>query len=216
MLSLPIILMIAPPILLALTFHEFSHAYAANRLGDPTELEEILGYKLPTDAVGHPRLSEVNLARLLRDEVQRRYKERGQQITLVDHEVGYELRSADPTPRDMAYCRALGYFAIQLLMKDGVAPGVLATIVNGNLNPIDLHDLIDPKTNRIMVRTVNVHSDTYQVARAYQIRLERSDFDNPELLLKLAAEVGMTPRAFMKRYERAATRLADNPPENEH
>jgi Zn-dependent protease len=27
---------IAPPILIALTFHEFAHAYVANRLGDPT------------------------------------------------------------------------------------------------------------------------------------------------------------------------------------
>jgi len=34
--SLPIILMIAPPILIALTFHEFAHAYIAYRLGDPT------------------------------------------------------------------------------------------------------------------------------------------------------------------------------------
>ena len=30
------IILIAPPILLALTFHEFAHAYVANRLGDPT------------------------------------------------------------------------------------------------------------------------------------------------------------------------------------
>jgi Zn-dependent protease len=30
------ILLIAPPILLALTFHEFAHAYVANRLGDDT------------------------------------------------------------------------------------------------------------------------------------------------------------------------------------
>ena len=30
------ILLIAPPIFLALTFHEFSHAYVANKLGDPT------------------------------------------------------------------------------------------------------------------------------------------------------------------------------------
>jgi Zn-dependent protease len=29
-------LIIAPPILIALTFHEFAHAYVANRLGDPT------------------------------------------------------------------------------------------------------------------------------------------------------------------------------------
>lgn len=36
MLSLPFVIMIAPPILLALTIHEFAHAYVANRLGDPT------------------------------------------------------------------------------------------------------------------------------------------------------------------------------------
>lgn len=29
-------LIIAPPILIALTFHEFSHGYIAYRLGDPT------------------------------------------------------------------------------------------------------------------------------------------------------------------------------------
>lgn len=30
------ILLLAPPILLAITFHEYAHAYVANRLGDPT------------------------------------------------------------------------------------------------------------------------------------------------------------------------------------
>ena len=30
------ILLLAPPILLALTFHEFAHAYVANRFGDDT------------------------------------------------------------------------------------------------------------------------------------------------------------------------------------
>ena len=184
------------------------------RLGDVEELERILGREVPIDAVGHLRLSEVNLARIVKEEVERRYSERGQKIALVDHELGYELRCADPTPRDMAYCRSLGYFAIQLLMKEGVAPGVLATIVNGNLHPIDLHDLIDPKTNRISVRTVNLRSDTYRVARAYQIRLETSDFDNPELLHKLAAAAQMTPRQFIKRYERAAARRINNQPDD--
>ena len=36
MISLPYILIIAPPILLALTFHEFAHAFVANKFGDPT------------------------------------------------------------------------------------------------------------------------------------------------------------------------------------
>lgn len=36
MLTLPQLLIIAPPILIALTIHEFAHAFTANRLGDPT------------------------------------------------------------------------------------------------------------------------------------------------------------------------------------
>jgi Zn-dependent protease len=36
MVSLPGLLIIAPPVLLALTFHEYAHAWMANRLGDPT------------------------------------------------------------------------------------------------------------------------------------------------------------------------------------
>lgn len=36
MLDWTMILMIAPPILMALIIHEFSHAYVANKLGDPT------------------------------------------------------------------------------------------------------------------------------------------------------------------------------------
>jgi len=187
----------------------------AYRLGDPDELAQLLGREVPLDAAGHLRLSEVNLAHLIRNEVERRSIERGSKLTLIDHELGYELRCADPTPRDMQYCRSLGYFAVQLLMHDDVAPGVLVTVVNGNLNPIDLHDLIDPETNRIAVRRVDIRSDTYRVARAYMIRLELSDLDNPAMLNKLAAEAGMPPRQFAKRYRRAATRLTDGLPPDE-
>ena len=82
--------------------------------------------------------------------------------------------------------------------------------MNDNLHPIDLHDLIDPKTNRIRVRTVDLHSDTYRVARAYQIRLELNDLENPEMLRKLAAEANMKPRDFANRYRRAAARLPES------
>ena len=185
----------------------------AYRLGDVDELARVLGRPVPLDAAGHPRLSEVDLARLIKSEVEARYAARGQRITLVDHELGYELRCADPVPRDMQYCRCLGYFAVQLLLKDDVAPGVLVTILNGNLHPIDLHDLIDPKTNRITVRTVNIESDTYRVARAFMIRLELSDLEDPVMLNKLAAEARLSPREFKRRYIRAATRLGhDLPP----
>lgn len=67
---------------------------------------------------------------------------------MIDHELGYELRSADPTPYDMGYCRSLGYFAVELLSTANQPTAAMVSVVNGNLTPIDLHDMIDPKTNR--------------------------------------------------------------------
>jgi len=182
------------------------------RLGDVDELAQLLGHEVPVDAAGHPRLADVDLARLVKTELERRFAERGQKVTLVDHELGYELRCADPTPRDMQYCRMLGYFAVQLLLQEDVRSGAMVTIVNGNVHPIDLHDLIDPETNRIAIRTVDIRSDTYRVARAYMIRLERSDLEDPIMLSRLAAEARMTPKEFARRYARAATCLADGLP----
>jgi 6-phosphofructokinase 1 len=185
----------------------------AYRLGDRAELERLFGREVPVDAAGHIRLSEVNLVQVLKRELEERFDARGQKITLVDHEMGYELRSADPTPFDMAYCRCLGYFSIQLLLDDAnKGRSVMTTVVNGNLVPMDLHQMIDPKTNRTRVRRVDITSDTYRVSRAYMIRLERSDLANPEMLRSLAAEAKMPPEEFARRYERAATRLVNGLP----
>lgn len=185
----------------------------AYRLGDQAELQRLLGRPVPLDAAGHPRLSEVPLLDLLKRELQRRFKERGQPLALVSQELGYELRSADPTPFDMSYCRSLGYFSIQLLMDPRyTSTCVMSCLVNGNLRPIDLHDVIDPRTNRTGVRTVDVRSDAYRVARAYMIRLERADLEKPETLKDLAAQADMTPQDFRTRFDRAATRLVDGVP----
>lgn len=181
----------------------------AYRLGSKEELERILGYEVPVDAAGHIRLSEVRFADLVKNELHRRFKERGDKTTVVALDLGYEMRCADPTPYDMAYCRSLGYFGVQLLMQSDASlpPAVMVSLVNGNLMPMDLHDMIDPKTNRTRVRTVDIESDMYRVARAYMIRLEESDLENPEMLGKLAAAAKMTPEAFKQRYQRAALRL---------
>jgi ATP-dependent phosphofructokinase / diphosphate-dependent phosphofructokinase len=171
----------------------------AYKLGDREELEVMLGREIPLDAAGHMRLSEVDLVRLFKNQIQERFKRRGQSIELIDHELGYELRSADPTPFDMAYCRMLGYFAIQLL-RSGERAAVMVNIAHGNLHPIDFHDMIDPATNRTRTRLVDVNSDVYRAARAYMIRLERADLENPALLARLAAEAKMTPDEFVARF----------------
>jgi 6-phosphofructokinase 1 len=185
----------------------------AYRLGDREELGRLLGHEVPVDAAGHLRLSEVPLLELIKKELQGRFKARGETLPLVTHNLGYELRSADPTPHDMAYCRALGFHSIRLFVDPSQrVAGVIVALVNGNLATVDFNDIIDPVTNRTKTRLVDTRSDEYTVGRAYQIRLERSDLENSVTLAKLATAAHMSPADFKQRYERAATRLHDLPP----
>lgn len=181
----------------------------AFRLGDKEELERLMGREVPLDAAGHVRLSEVPLAELLKTELTQRFAVRGEKISIVTHMLGYELRCADPTPADMAYCRALGHGSIRFLLDSSgnLPPGVMVTLINGNLRPMAFQDMVDPATNRIRVRYVDTNSDLYHIARAYQIRLEESDLENHEKLMRLANVAGMTPEQFRERYKCAATRL---------
>jgi ATP-dependent phosphofructokinase / diphosphate-dependent phosphofructokinase len=182
------------------------------RLGDIEELERLLGREVPLDSFGHPRLSEVPLLELLKKELQARFKARGENLALVTHNIGYELRSADPTPHDMAYCRALGYHSIRLFADPNQkCSGVMVALVNGNLTTLEFHDMVSPETNRIRTRLVDMESDEYTVGRAYQIRLEKHDLENPLMLAKLAAAARMSPLEFKERYARAATRLCELP-----
>lgn len=184
----------------------------AYTLGDREELERLLGREVPIDAAGHVRLSEVPLMDLMKRELVSRFKARGESLPLVTHTIGYELRSADPTPHDIAYCRALGYHSIRLFLDDArYSHGVMVSLVNGNLDTIALNDIIDPATNRTRTRLVDICSDEYTVNRAYQIRLERSDLENPTMLAKLAAAAHTSPLEFRSRFERAASRLTDIP-----
>ncbi|MCP4594548.1 MAG: 6-phosphofructokinase [bacterium] len=177
------------------------------KLGDTSELARILGKEVPVDAAGHPRLSEVPMDDILKYELTKRFSDRGDKITIISETLGYELRCAPPIPFDMAYCRDLGHGAIRLMLE-GVADGrhgVMVTLQDGNLVPMFFEDMVDPTTNRTRIRTVDVDSYSYLVARSYMIRLEKGDFEDIEQVSRLAKEAKMTPEEFRKRYGHVAT-----------
>lgn len=185
----------------------------AYRLGDCDELERLLGKKVPRDAAGHPRLAEFPLARMLTDELTRRFEARGEKMTIIPQTIGYMLRCAPPIPFDMAYCRDLGNGAVRLLLDEtqDLTGGVMVTIQGSNLVPMAFAGMVDPKTNRTRVRLVNIHTDAYRVARAYMIRLEEHDLTDSVMLAKLASAAKMSEEEFAARYRRAATRLFPDP-----
>lgn len=188
----------------------------AFKLGDRAELSLLLGKEVPVDAAGHPRLSEIPLAQLLKQELEQRFAARGDSVTVIGHVLGYELRCAPPSTSDLVYTRDLGHGGVRLLLDGSskLPPGVMATMQNGNLVAVPFADMVDPKTNRTRIRTVNLDSYSYSVARAYMIRLERTDFDSPGALATLAAEAKMTPQEFKTRYEPVVLRDKVQPPEH--
>lgn len=169
------------------------------RMGGLEGIRRTLGRDVPLDAAGHLRLSEVPLARLLRGELAKRYAERGDPITMVSETLGYELRSAAPTPFDMSYCRDLGHGAVRMLL-DPDCPDAMATMKGGRIRPMPFDDMIDPKTGKTRVRLVSLASDEYRVARAYMTRLEKRDLASRTKVAGIAKSAGMSREEFLVRF----------------
>ncbi len=160
--------------------------------------EELSRYEhCELDETGRIRLSEIQLGRVLKNFVKKNLEELGISITIVDKNVGYELRAAHPIPYDVEYTRDLGYGAIRYLLKGGT--GSMIVFDEGYLRPIPFVELFDFSSGRVKVRIVDTTSETYEVARKYMIRLEREDFEGPNLQ-NLAKVANMSPEKFKKRF----------------
>lgn len=160
---------------------------------DPEDLTDLKDVE--RDEHGHIRLADVDLGKVVKKELERRFLERGEKVTLVTKDIGYELRCAPPIPFDAEYTRDLGYGAITFLLKGGT--DALITMHEQKLIPIPFNDIIDPMTGRTAVRMLDVHTESYEVARKYMIRLGRQDFEgDAEWLEKLAAEAKMSVDDF--------------------
>ena len=81
---------------------------------------------------------------------------------------------ADPIPYDMEYTRDLGYCAADFIINGGNA--AMVSVQNGNFVPMYFKDIMDPKTGRTKVRLVDIHSESYQIARNYMLRLNTDRF----------------------------------------
>ena len=137
--------------------------------------------RITRDDYGHLRLAEMDLAFILKTQVERRFVERGDHISITHKSIGYEVRCASPLAFDCEYVRALGYGATEFLLNPGAdagkLPGALVCIEDGQLRYLSFDQLLDPQTGRTKIRLVDVTKPSYRIAREYMIRLEREDFE---------------------------------------
>ena len=153
------------------------------------------------DAFGHLRLGEIEFGRMVRTFLADRIKALGLKFDMIDKDLGYELRCADPIPFDAEYTRNLGYGAVKYLLSPAAEHnGVVITFVGGTMVPRPFQEMIDPATKKMRPRLVDVNGETYEVARRYMIRLEKHDFEEPARLEKLASVAKMTPAQFAERF----------------
>jgi 6-phosphofructokinase 1 len=157
--------------------------------------------KIKRDDHGHLHLGEIEFGRLMKDLLIERLEKLGVKMTLIDKDLGYELRCADPIPFDAEYTRDLGYGAVKFLLSpDANKFGAIVSFEDGKMVPLPFDKMLDPVTKRMQVRRVNVDGEAYECACHYMIRLENSDFENPDELAKLSASVSMTPDQFKQRF----------------
>lgn len=171
---------------------------------DPNELATLPGVQVGYDSYGNIRLEDIPLVSIIDREIKRRFKERGESLSLVAVTLGYELRCAAPIPFDIDYTRTLGYGAVRFLLEDSnderTRCGGIVCIDNSRLHVLAFDDIRDPATGRIRTRTVDITSEHYRVAREYMIRLRRRDFQDDGVLLKLAEAAKMEVEEFVKRF----------------
>ncbi len=152
---------------------------------------------VPRDDHGNIRLAEIPLGDMLKAKVQENLAALGVKMTVIAKDIGYELRCHPPISYDREYTRYLGFSAVKFLVSGGT--GAMIMLKDGKNVPIRFADLLDPKTGKTRIRTVDVKSDDYLMARRYMIRLEKSDMEG-EALATLAKTANMSPGDFKKRY----------------
>lgn len=178
-------------------------AILAEGISERIDLEELSQYEeVERNEKGDIRLSEVQLGRTLKNFVNETLQSMEIDVNIIDKNIGYELRAADPIPFDMEYTRNLGYGAIRYLLRGGSSSMIVW--YEGNIKAIPFIEMMDCHTGKMKIRDIDIHTETYEVARQYMIRLEKEDLVG-ERLKKLAKIANMDPDDFKERFSYIVT-----------
>ncbi len=154
--------------------------------------------ELEYDAHGNVRYAEIALAEIVKDDVKKRLKARGIDVTIVNKNIGYELRCQTPNSFDLEYTQNLGFTAMRFLLGGGT--GAMIAIRDGSPYIIPFDKIMDSESGRIKTRLVNIDNDFYRMCREYMIRLDESDFKDYKRLSRLARVANCSPEEFRAQF----------------
>ncbi len=134
---------------------------------DAAELKSAVG-ALELDEHGNPRMSEIDLGRIVRDALAPQLKKRNLEVGFITKIIGYELRCADPVAFDVQYTRTLGAGAVEFLASG--SGNAVISMRDGRIEPLRFDDLRDPATGKVRVRRVDIKGAAWQACLALQTR----------------------------------------------
>lgn len=149
------------------------------------------GVSFTYDDHGHPELGKVSKSHIFNEMLEKKLGEIGLKVKSRPVEIGYEVRCHTPVAYDLVYCSLLGMGVYKLYSK-GYTGCMVYVDTKGEVAPLYLKDLQDPKTGKIPPRLVDVESnrvqsvvenilnfitpDDYAMAKAYVQNPEEYDF----------------------------------------
>ena len=150
------------------------------------------------DEHGHIRYAEIDFGGLIKKQLVKELKKIGLKITLVDKEIGYELRCVPPIAYDIEYTRSLGYAAFNYL-ADGQTDAIV-TMQCGEIKPLKFAEICDAITGKTVVRRVDTTSMHYKIAQEYMVKFVEADFTEDDKCHKIAQALKMTAEEFKNKY----------------
>jgi len=154
-------------------------------------------------AYGHVRLADVPLGAVLRDAWRKRLEEIGVDMTVVNKDIGYELRCAETgaVRRRIHPHARLRRRALPLTRRQRRAD-------RAHRWPRDAGDArrsARSANRRVRVRMVDVTTEAYEVARSYMIRLDPATSSIPRLS-QSTREPDLSPGRLQRRVHRVGKR----------
>jgi len=135
------------------------------------------------DEHGHIRFAELDFGGIMKRAVTARLQALGgPKVTIVEKNIGYELRCCDPNAFDREYTRLLGFGIVEYLLGGGSE--AMISVQNGKLEPIPFQEMIDPKTKKSKIRLVDLEHALFRAAQSYMTKLQPADFSDEGSLSK--------------------------------
>jgi 6-phosphofructokinase 1 len=179
---------------------DFGVAVLSEGIIEGIDVEDLRSHneKFEYDSHGNIRYAEIALAEMVKDEVRTRLRQRGINCTIVNKNIGYELRCQPPNSFDLEYTQCLGFAAVRFLVSGGTR--AMLTIRDGSPYMIPFEKIMHAGTGRVKTRLVDIDQDYYRMCREFMIRLDNTDLEDPKRLSRLARVASCSTADFVSQF----------------